>query len=49
MEAPLLLGMLLAASGMRVTHSAALELQKQHKKYALATMCIGVDKGMRLF
>ncbi len=35
----------LGMSGMRITWSAALELQKQNKKYALATMCIGVGQG----
>ena len=39
------LGHPLGVSGMRITHSAALELHKQHKKYALATMCIGVGQG----
>ena len=32
-------------SGTRITYSAALELQKSGKKYALATMCIGVGQG----
>ncbi|MDF1696095.1 MAG: 3-oxoadipyl-CoA thiolase [Saprospiraceae bacterium] len=35
----------LGMSGTRITHSAALELQKQNKRYALATMCIGVGQG----
>ncbi len=35
----------LGMSGTRITHSAALELHKQDKKYALATMCIGVGQG----
>ena len=39
------LGHPLGVSGMRITHSAALELHKQDKKYALATMCIGVGQG----
>lgn len=39
------LGHPLGMSGMRITYSAALELQKQNKKYALATMCIGVGQG----
>ena len=39
------LGHPLGMSGARITYSAALELQKQHKKYALATMCIGVGQG----
>lgn len=39
------LGHPLGMSGARITYSAALELQKQHKRYALATMCIGVGQG----
>jgi acetyl-CoA acetyltransferase len=39
------LGHPLGVSGMRIIHSTALELHKQHKKYALATMCIGVGQG----
>lgn len=39
------LGHPLGMSGMRITYSAALELQKQNKRYALATMCIGVGMG----
>lgn len=39
------LGHPLGMSGARITYSAALELQKQHKKYALVTMCIGVGQG----
>ena len=39
------LGHPLAVSGTRIIHSAALELQKQNKKYALITMCIGVGQG----
>jgi len=35
----------LGMSGARITYSAALELQKQNKRYALATMCIGVGQG----
>lgn len=35
----------LGMTGARITHSAALELQKTGKKYALATMCIGVGQG----
>jgi acetyl-CoA acyltransferase len=35
----------LGMSGARITWSAALELQKQNKRYALATMCIGVGQG----
>lgn len=39
------LGHPLGMSGTRITYSAALELQKSHKKYALCTMCIGVGQG----
>ena len=39
------LGHPLGMSGTRITHSAALQLQKTGKKYALATMCIGVGQG----
>lgn len=39
------LGHPLGMSGARITYSAALELQKQNKRYALATMCIGVGQG----
>lgn len=39
------LGHPLGMSGARIVHSAALELQKQNKRYALATMCIGVGQG----
>lgn len=39
------LGHPLGMSGTRITYSAALELQKTGKKYALATMCIGVGQG----
>jgi 3-oxoadipyl-CoA thiolase len=35
----------LGMSGARITFSAALELQKQNKRYALAAMCIGVGQG----
>jgi acetyl-CoA acetyltransferase len=35
----------LGMTGARITYSAALELQKSNKKYALATMCIGVGQG----
>ncbi|GAB4234090.1 MAG: 3-oxoadipyl-CoA thiolase [Ekhidna sp.] len=35
----------LGMTGARITHSAALELQKSNKKYALVTMCIGVGQG----
>ncbi|MEC5156812.1 3-oxoadipyl-CoA thiolase [Chryseobacterium sp. MP_3.2] len=39
------LGHPLGMSGTRITYSAALELNKCGKKYALATMCIGVGQG----
>lgn len=39
------LGHPLGMSGARITYSAALELHKQNKRYALATMCIGVGQG----
>ena len=39
------LGHPLGMSGARITYSAALELQKRQKRYALATMCIGVGQG----
>lgn len=39
------LGHPLGMSGARITYSAALELQKTGKKYALATMCVGVGQG----
>jgi acetyl-CoA acetyltransferase family protein len=39
------LGHPLGMSGARIVYSAALELQKQGKRYALATMCIGVGQG----
>jgi acetyl-CoA acyltransferase len=35
----------LGVSGSRILHTAALELQKQNKRYALVTMCIGVGQG----
>ncbi len=35
----------LGMSGARIIYSAALELQKQNKRFALATMCIGVGQG----
>ena len=35
----------LGMSGARITYSAALELQKTGKRYALATMCIGLGQG----
>lgn len=39
------LGHPLGMSGARILNSAALELQEQHKRYALVTMCIGVGQG----
>ena len=39
------LGHPLAMSGARITFSAALELQKTKKKYAIATLCVGVGQG----
>jgi 3-oxoadipyl-CoA thiolase len=35
----------LGMSGTRITQTAAIELHKQNKKYALCTMCIGVGQG----
>jgi len=35
----------LGVSGTRITHSLALELHEQNKKYGLAAMCIGVGQG----
>lgn len=35
----------LGVTGTRIAYSAALELKKQNKKYALITMCIGVGQG----
>lgn len=35
----------LGMTGTRITYSAALELQKTNKQYALVTMCIGVGQG----
>tara|TARA_B100000902_G_scaffold302663_1_gene290655 strand:+ start:3742 stop:4941 length:1200 start_codon:yes stop_codon:yes gene_type:complete len=39
------LGHPLGASGTRIIQTAAIELQKQKKEYALITMCIGVGQG----
>lgn len=39
------LGHPLGMTGTRITYSAALQLQKTGKRYALATMCIGVGQG----
>ena len=35
----------LGMSGTRILNSAAIELHKQNKQYALVTMCIGVGQG----
>lgn len=35
----------LGMSGARILQTAAIELQKQQKKYALVTMCVGVGQG----
>ena len=39
------LGHPLGMSGSRILYSAALELHLQQKRYALATMCVGVGQG----
>lgn len=39
------LGHPLGMTGARILQTAAIELQKQNKKYALVTMCIGVGQG----
>jgi 3-oxoadipyl-CoA thiolase len=39
------LGHPLGMSGGRILNSAAIELHKQNKKYALVTMCVGVGQG----
>ena len=39
------LGHPLGVTGTRIIQTAALELQKQNKRYALCTMCIGVGQG----
>jgi acetyl-CoA acyltransferase len=39
------LGHPLGMSGARILGTAALELHEQNKKYALATMCVGVGQG----
>ena len=39
------LGHPLGVSGARILQTAAIELQKQKKKYALVTMCVGVGQG----
>ena len=35
----------LGASGTRILLTAAMELHKQNKRYALVTMCVGVGQG----
>jgi acetyl-CoA acyltransferase len=35
----------LGMSGTRILHSTALELHRQQKRYAVATMCVGVGQG----
>ena len=39
------LGHPLGVTGARILNTAAIELQKQNKRYALVTMCIGVGQG----
>ncbi|MBC6700336.1 3-oxoadipyl-CoA thiolase [Hymenobacter sp. BT190] len=39
------LGHPLGMSGARILNAAARELHRQHKRYALVTMCIGVGQG----
>ncbi len=39
------LGHPLGMSGTRIIQTAAIELHKQNKRYALATMCVGVGQG----
>ena len=39
------LGHPLGMTGARILHSAALELQKSNKRYALVSLCIGVGQG----
>ena len=39
------LGHPLGMSGARIVYSAAVELQKQNKRFALATMCVGLGQG----
>ena len=39
------LGHPLGMSGARIIQSAAIELHKQKKRYALATLCVGVGQG----
>ncbi len=39
------LGHPLGVTGARILHTAAIELKKTNKRYALVTMCIGVGQG----
>ena len=39
------LGHPLGVTGARILHTAAIELQKTNKRYALVSMCIGVGQG----
>ena len=39
------LGHPLGMTGARILHTAALQLQKTQKRYALVTLCIGVGQG----
>jgi acetyl-CoA acetyltransferase len=39
------LGHPLGMSGARLLQTAAIQLQEQHKRYALVTMCVGVGQG----
>ena len=39
------LGHPLGMTGSRILQTAAIELQKTNKKYALVTLCIGVGQG----
>ena len=42
------LGHPLGMSGTRIVGTAALELQRKNKKYALCTLCIGVGQGFAM-
>ncbi len=42
------LGHPLGASGARITGTAALELKRSGKRYAIASMCIGVGQGIAI-
>ena len=39
------LGHPLGVSGTRIVQTAAIELHKQNKKYALISMCVGLGQG----